>query len=58
MPAFVAVMGDAHWAVPLSKVAINGVAVSATIFNLRQRHPTYDQVLLSGRAFLECCPLY
>ncbi|EER05294.1 conserved hypothetical protein [Perkinsus marinus ATCC 50983] len=46
MPAFVAVMGDAHWAVPLSKVAINGVAVSATIFNLRQRHPTYDQPLI------------
>ncbi|KAF4738625.1 Scaffold-type E3 ligase, partial [Perkinsus olseni] len=46
MPAFVALMGDAHWAVPLSKVAINGVAVSATLFNLRQRHPYHDQPLI------------
>ncbi|KAF4677781.1 Scaffold-type E3 ligase [Perkinsus chesapeaki] len=46
MPAFVALMGDAHWAVPLSKVAINGVAVSATIFNIGQRHPIYDQPLI------------
>lgn len=53
MPIYVFLTGDAHIAVPLSKVTTNGVAWSAFLFNLWLEHPErggplidYDVVLI------------
>ena len=52
MPILVGTTGDAHVAVPLAKVATNGVAVAGTVFNLWKKHPNggpminYDVALL------------
>jgi len=57
MPLYVWLTGDAHTAVPLSKITTNGVAWSAFLFNVRSRHPDKDQPLIDYNTALILEPL-
>jgi len=46
LPIFLLLTRDAHLAVPLGKITTNGVAWSAFIFNVSQRHPQHRGPLI------------
>lgn len=57
MPMYVWLTGDAHTAVPLSKVTTNGVAWSAFLFNVRSRHPQKNEPLIDYNTALILEPI-
>eukprot|EP00929_Paragymnodinium_shiwhaense_P083177 TRINITY_DN44214_c0_g1_i3.p1 TRINITY_DN44214_c0_g1~~TRINITY_DN44214_c0_g1_i3.p1 ORF type:complete len:305 (-),score=29.65 TRINITY_DN44214_c0_g1_i3:50-964(-) len=57
MPLYIWLTGDAHTAVPLSKVTTNGVAVAAFVFNVRQNHPKTGGPLIDYAVALILEPL-
>eukprot|EP00923_Selenidium_pygospionis_P045443 GHVN01078474.1.p1 GENE.GHVN01078474.1~~GHVN01078474.1.p1 ORF type:complete len:407 (+),score=67.85 GHVN01078474.1:263-1483(+) len=47
MPAYTIILKDVHRAVPLSKITILGLSVSAFFVNVRRKHPTSSRPLIN-----------